>query len=498
MNVMISKVSCQYRVQSVCVDPSESVLIASGNGYISRYLIPSLKETHINSIQGFVSSSIFSSDGSYVFVGLYHIDGSENRIVKFLSPDLSQISIYSNHTKSITCLQFHRKIGVLISGSKDCTMTLWNPKTDIMIAQLRGHKDSVQAIAISNSQLFFVSGGSDKNIIFWSFTSEKAESGFTCQEPISSMIVSSNDESVVVGGQYTIFVYEIMTWKNLKTYQSFNETLLKQILSLTHGDGFITRWSDGSIKLFKNNSEPILIEGLQKTAICLLSSNHIASSDNQQQLSIESLNVSLYKFDFQNNSFTDQINRMYDEFGEVEFIQGSFKNFKKNGKSLIIGSNRIESNHSIKSSKLINNNFVVKNIISRNGEKYRIEKYDFENKFKILGTSTQEIKTFDGEFSVSEIRKGLTKIFVFENEYYSSKDLYVRGKLEFSNGNIDGWIHNGNFVFDSRNENSFLNFGDEKLSIFALRSDGKIVTSNGRVFELKLESAEIIEIGFSS
>jgi WD40 repeat protein len=74
---------------------------------------------------------------------------------------------FKEHTKGVTCLAFSpndEKPDLLISGSADQTVKLWNTETGKLVISHHGHKDEVRCVAFLNDGKRFASGGKDANV----------------------------------------------------------------------------------------------------------------------------------------------------------------------------------------------------------------------------------------------------------------------------------------------------------------------------------------------
>lgn len=68
------------------------------------------------------------------------------------------------HTKGVTCLAFYpapEKADILVSGSADHTVRVWNIEKGNELQEHKGHKDEVRSIAFGPEGRTFVSGGKD-------------------------------------------------------------------------------------------------------------------------------------------------------------------------------------------------------------------------------------------------------------------------------------------------------------------------------------------------
>ncbi|KAF9228670.1 WD40 repeat-like protein [Gyrodon lividus] len=88
----------------------------------------------------------------------------------------STLQIYKGHTAPVTCLAFFKNgrdtVGqrVLITGSWDKSIKLWNTNTKALICSTTAHDDFVKCLFVVPSAKLLVSSSSDKTLRFWDLT----------------------------------------------------------------------------------------------------------------------------------------------------------------------------------------------------------------------------------------------------------------------------------------------------------------------------------------
>ena len=71
------------------------------------------------------------------------------------------------HTESVTALAFSLDGKLLISGSEDHTINVWELSTGKLLTTLEGHTDAVNTLTISPEGETLISGSSDTDIRVW-------------------------------------------------------------------------------------------------------------------------------------------------------------------------------------------------------------------------------------------------------------------------------------------------------------------------------------------
>ncbi|ODV97059.1 hypothetical protein PACTADRAFT_74634 [Pachysolen tannophilus NRRL Y-2460] len=75
------------------------------------------------------------------------------------------VKCFNGHEDGITCLQFNND--VLITGSYDTTVKIWNIKTGELLRTLSGHSKGVRTLAFDDQKL--ITGGLDSTIKVWNY-----------------------------------------------------------------------------------------------------------------------------------------------------------------------------------------------------------------------------------------------------------------------------------------------------------------------------------------
>ncbi|KAF7359371.1 WD40 repeat-like protein [Mycena sanguinolenta] len=102
------------------------------------------------------------------------------------------LQIYRGHTGPVTSIAFCDKDfaahngGILITGSWDKTIKLWDTDTKALISSTEAHSDFVKCLSVIPSLQLLVSGSSDKIVRFWDLSDAMAGQALTSIGSISS------------------------------------------------------------------------------------------------------------------------------------------------------------------------------------------------------------------------------------------------------------------------------------------------------------------------
>lgn len=93
--------------------------------------------------------------------------GSWDRSVRIWNADNGEcINVLRGHTRGVRCIQFDS--AKLITGSMDSTLKIWSWRTGQCIRTLTGHRDAV--VCLNFDKQILVSGSADSTIKIWDFT----------------------------------------------------------------------------------------------------------------------------------------------------------------------------------------------------------------------------------------------------------------------------------------------------------------------------------------
>ena len=92
---------------------------------------------------------------------------SSNDIIILYATTGTNLSVLSGHSDEVNSLAFSLDGALLVSGSNDKTVKLWDIQTGGVIRTFHGHTNWVQSVSISPDCTTIASGLKDKNIHLW-------------------------------------------------------------------------------------------------------------------------------------------------------------------------------------------------------------------------------------------------------------------------------------------------------------------------------------------
>ncbi|MCA1992651.1 MAG: hypothetical protein LDL41_11555, partial [Coleofasciculus sp. S288] len=145
--------------------------------------------------KSYVSSVAISLDGKVI------ISGSTDKTVRLW--DIKGNSIgqpLRGHKDAVRSVAISLDGKLIVSGSNDKTVRLWDIKGNPIGQPLRGHKNSVYSVAISPNDQMIVSGSDDGTVRLWDIEGNSIAQPLQGHEyAVSSVAISPNNQVIVSG-----------------------------------------------------------------------------------------------------------------------------------------------------------------------------------------------------------------------------------------------------------------------------------------------------------
>lgn len=187
---------------AIAFTPDNQIMVSGGNDTIIT--LRNLKTGKIirsfTEHSGSIYSLCLSLDGQTLISGsrdttikiwhLHTLDIYQSNSTNRLIGD-GLIDTLTGHSESINAVVISPNGQIIISGSEDNTIKLWDLNSGECLATLAGHEAGVRAVAISPDGQLLVSGSADNTIKLWQLPSVENEP--ICPDPIYTLTGHSDD-----------------------------------------------------------------------------------------------------------------------------------------------------------------------------------------------------------------------------------------------------------------------------------------------------------------
>jgi WD40 repeat protein len=161
------------------------------------------------------------------------------------------------HKKTVYSIDFSPDRKILVSGSRDNTIKLWDVKTGQEINTLTGHGNSVFSVAINPQGDILASGSKDRTIKLWNLQTNQVIRTWRHKDGVKT-VVFSHDGRILASGSYdgTIKLWEVKSGRLLNTINAHKDGVLAiaftpddQIIASGGREEMIKMWEVSSGKL---------------------------------------------------------------------------------------------------------------------------------------------------------------------------------------------------------------------------------------------------------
>ena len=235
---------------------------------------------------GFLCLAI-SNDGKLLLTGS---DDQTVRVWDFFGR--KQIACYAEHKSNVNCVVISSTSNFAVSGSMDRSLIMWDLKNHCVSNVFRGHTGSIQSVALSFDENFMISGGYNYEIYIWNMKSFQLIQFIETHAPVYSVLFASNEFFVSGIGKH------IQTWNinSSSQHQSLeaHDLEINSIARTSSSTILITGSDDKTVKLWESSSLKKLgiLKGHTQAvkSVCVTSDDsQIISSSNDYKIIIWSI-----------------------------------------------------------------------------------------------------------------------------------------------------------------------------------------------------------------
>ncbi|KAK3353868.1 WD40-repeat-containing domain protein [Lasiosphaeria hispida] len=145
----------------------------------------------------YVSSVAFSPDSKLI------ISGSADKTVKIWDAATgSCMQTLKGHSNGVHSAAFSPDSRLIISGSADKTVKIWDAATGLCMQTLKGHSGKVYSVAFSPDLKLVISGSYDETVKIWDIATESYTQTLKGHSGSVSSVMFSPDSKLVISGSY--------------------------------------------------------------------------------------------------------------------------------------------------------------------------------------------------------------------------------------------------------------------------------------------------------
>jgi platelet-activating factor acetylhydrolase IB subunit alpha len=185
-------------------------------------------------------------------------DGNDNNGIKKSNSDSRILprapakAVLNGHRGPITCVTFHPIYSIIVSGSEDATIKIWDSESGQYERTLKGHTSSITGVAFHPLGNLLASSSGDLSAKLWdmeTYTCTKTLKGH--DHTISGIqFLPSGDQVLTCSRDKTIKAWEVTTGYCIRTYSGHSDWVKCLSISLD-GQYFATGCADHNIMIWK-------------------------------------------------------------------------------------------------------------------------------------------------------------------------------------------------------------------------------------------------------
>ncbi len=152
-------------VRGVACSPDNKMILTGGDD--RRVLYWDLRLRQVSNVLSLDDTAahalVLSKDGEILVTGSYR----KIKVWRRMGDETELKHSVSAHSHVVSCLCLSSDSKILVSGSRDQSVKIWNLETGELFRILKGHSDGVCAVALSPDGKIIASGSIDKTIRLW-------------------------------------------------------------------------------------------------------------------------------------------------------------------------------------------------------------------------------------------------------------------------------------------------------------------------------------------
>ncbi|MEO5358015.1 MAG: protein kinase [Nitrospirae bacterium YQR-1] len=159
---------------------------------------------------------------------------------------------FKGHSGAVTSISVDSHSKLLLSGSVDKTIKLWDIETGDLINTFKGFLNGITSVHLSENGLYAMAGTMDRTISFWDVKKGKQIRALKAHEGVVRSVYLSNDCHLALssGDDRTVKVWDVASGRLIRTYDGHPDPVMAVSLSADNRF-FITGCADRKLKLWQ-------------------------------------------------------------------------------------------------------------------------------------------------------------------------------------------------------------------------------------------------------
>jgi WD40 repeat protein/serine/threonine protein kinase len=159
---------------------------------------------------------------------------------------------FKGHTKGVTAVVVTPDGRFVVSGSKDATLRLWDLATTKCLRVYEGHQDGVTAIAMTQYGRFIVSGSEDKTLRTWNPATAGCLKVFTGHKQHVTAVAITPDKRFIISGSAdkTLRLWNAASAESLQTFLGHKESVTAVEVA-SNGQYMVSGSADRTLRLWQ-------------------------------------------------------------------------------------------------------------------------------------------------------------------------------------------------------------------------------------------------------
>jgi WD40 repeat protein len=206
------------------------------------------------------------------------------------------ILTFTGHSERVNTVAINSIGTILVSGSDDKNIKIWDIKSGDLLRTLEGHTSRINAVSLSADNQILVSGSADQKVILWNpITGSKQKTLAGHSDWVNAVVISPNRHIIASSSNdKKIQIWHPETGKILRTIKG-NTDFIRALSTDVNGKVLVSSGDDKTIKVWNLNDGKVFHSltghsSLVRTLALSQDGNIVVSGSDDQTIKIWNLN----------------------------------------------------------------------------------------------------------------------------------------------------------------------------------------------------------------